>query len=86
MIVEQEKGTWEKITSRLRETPLIQELFKAQKVLADTEAGKAMGDRAKAARDNVSDKAEDLNEFWETSQNPWVYRASSIYDGKRTDR
>jgi hypothetical protein len=76
MVVEQQKGTWEKITARLRETPLMQELFKAQKVLADTEAGQAAGESAKAARDRISDKVEDATEFWETSQNPWVYRAS----------
>jgi import inner membrane translocase subunit TIM44 len=31
-------------------------------------------------QDQLSDKVEDVREAWETSQNPWVYRASELWD------
>ena len=31
-------------------------------------------------RNTASDIGEDAREAWETSQNPWVYRISSVYD------
>jgi len=35
---------------------------------------------AKKVRQRVDHLAEDAREAWETSQNPWVYRVSSVYD------
>lgn len=32
------------------------------------------------AKQNLNNLREDASEAWETSQNPWVYRASSVYD------
>jgi len=32
------------------------------------------------SQDKLSDKVEDAREVWETSQNPWVYRASELWD------
>lgn len=32
------------------------------------------------AQQNITNLREDAAEAWETSQNPWVYRASSVYD------
>ena len=31
-------------------------------------------------RNTASDIGDDAREAWETSQNPWVYRLSSVYD------
>ena len=35
---------------------------------------------AKKAKQKVDHMAEDAREAWETSQNPWVYRVSSVYE------
>ena len=35
---------------------------------------------APKAREKISHITEDAREAWETSQNPWVYRVSSVYD------
>lgn len=35
---------------------------------------------AKKAKQKVDHLAEDAREAWETSQNPWVYRVSSVYE------
>ena len=35
---------------------------------------------AAQAKEKISHIREDAEEAWETSQNPWVYRASSVYD------
>jgi import inner membrane translocase subunit TIM44 len=35
---------------------------------------------AKKAKKRVDHLSEDAREAWETSQNPWVYRVSSVYD------
>ena len=34
----------------------------------------------KKVRNTVGDIGEDAREAWETSQNPWVYRISSVWD------
>lgn len=64
VIVEERKGAWEQFGSRLRDTPLIKGIFG----LGDTQAAK-----------KLSDAAEDAREAWETSQNPLVYRAHSLW-------
>ncbi|KAF1783692.1 NTF2-like domain [Phytophthora cactorum] len=46
-----------------------------------TEAGKKVQQTTKQVKDKISDAQEEVLEVWETSQNPWVYRLSSIYDG-----
>lgn len=35
---------------------------------------------ASQAKERLDHVREDAQEAWETSQNPWVYRASSVYD------
>lgn len=35
---------------------------------------------AKRVKEKVDDLSDDAREAWETSQNPWVYRVSSVYD------
>ncbi|CAK4639052.1 hypothetical protein LEN26_005674 [Aphanomyces euteiches] len=81
VVVKGEQTPWERVAARLRETPIIQGLLDAANKAAKTEAGKVLGSTAKKARDKVGDATEDVREYWETSQNPWVYRMSSIYDG-----
>lgn len=81
VFVKAEAGTWEKLTQRLRETPIIQGVLEAAAAAAETDAGQAARKRAKEAKRTIGDKQEEAAEFWETSQNPWVYRASSMYDG-----
>ena len=44
----------------------------AEKVYKQTGADKA--------KERVDEISEDAREAWETSQNPWVYRISSVYD------
>jgi import inner membrane translocase subunit TIM44 len=73
MVVNEEDGAWEKMRKRLADSPIIEDLLKnasrASKVLGVDAASKRMGD--------IGD---DAREVWETSQNPWVYRISSVWD------
>ncbi|KAJ1447778.1 hypothetical protein M885DRAFT_541622 [Pelagophyceae sp. CCMP2097] len=75
MVVEQNEP-WEKLRERLREAPIIKEILKNAKRLKDTRVGRG----AAAVNASISDKVEDAREFWETSQNPLVYQASSFVD------
>ena len=72
MVVEQE-DTWKELRERLRKAPIISDILdgtqRARKRINDTAAAK-----------KVKDLGEDAREFWETSQNPLVYQASSIVD------
>ncbi|DBA01660.1 TPA: hypothetical protein N0F65_010311, partial [Lagenidium giganteum] len=79
--VKEDVSAWEKIGARFREAPIIQGILDAAKKAARTDAGRKVGEKAKFAKDKIGDAREDVLEFWETSQNPWVYRMSSIYDG-----
>ena len=65
VVVEEQKGAWEKFSENLRNTPLLGRVF-----------GLGDSDAAKKARE----AAEEAREVWETSQNPWVYRMHSAYD------
>jgi import inner membrane translocase subunit TIM44 len=40
---------------------------------------------AKEAKKKIDHLSEDAREAWETSQNPWVYRVSSVYDTLTAD-
>ena len=64
---------WERMQRRLTEAPVI------QGVLARTEEFYEKSG-AKKVKQRVDEVAEDAREAWETSQNPWVYRISSVYD------
>jgi len=64
---------WERMQKRLTKAPVIQDiLFKSEKLYEES--------GAKKAKQRVDHLAEDAKEAWETSQNPWVYRISSVYD------
>lgn len=64
---------WERMQRRLTEAPIIQGMLER----ADDVMEKSGAKKAKA---RVEDLSEDAREAWETSQNPWVYRISSVYD------
>ena len=72
MVIEQE-DTWKELRERLRKAPIISDILdgtqRARKRINETSAAK-----------KVKDMQEDAREFWETSQNPLVYQASSIVD------
>mmetsp|Transcript_43386 Transcript_43386/g.52063 ORF Transcript_43386/g.52063 Transcript_43386/m.52063 type:complete len:453 (-) Transcript_43386:435-1793(-) len=73
MLVDEKLGTWEKMQKRLSEAPIIQDILGASHRLYTTAGGEQ-------AKQRLDDLKEDANEAWETSQNPWVYRLSSIWD------
>ncbi|KAH7488078.1 Mitochondrial import inner membrane translocase subunit TIM44-2 [Phytophthora ramorum] len=79
--VKEEESAWQRVSARFREAPIIQGILDAAKQAAKTEAGKKVQKTTKQVKDKFSDAQEEVLEVWETSQNPWVYRLSSIYDG-----
>mmetsp|Transcript_49052 Transcript_49052/g.138848 ORF Transcript_49052/g.138848 Transcript_49052/m.138848 type:complete len:199 (+) Transcript_49052:1007-1603(+) len=76
MVVDQPIGAWERITSRMAASPIFEKMKKAAEAARETKVGQAAED----AKDTVNDRLEDVREAWETSQNPWVYRLSSLWD------
>lgn len=70
MIIDEEENmnAFERIQKRLSEAPIINDIL-----------GK-LDDVTAAPREKMAHVKEDAQEAWETSQNPWVYRASSVYD------
>ena len=72
---------WQRTGERLRKTPLIADILGASEYASrqfeETEAGK----KTRNVRNRVTNLREDAQEVWETSQNPWVYRFASAYDG-----
>lgn len=64
---------WERMQRRLTDAPIIQNIL-SKSEFAYEQSG------AKDVKQKVDHLREDANEAWETSQNPWVYRASSVYD------
>jgi hypothetical protein len=64
---------WERMQKRLSEAPIIQD------ILTRSEAVYVKSGAADVKR-KIDHLSEDAREAWETSQNPWVYRASSVYD------
>ena len=80
LLVIDARDNWEKLRARLKEAPIISDILKGAGKARDAAAATAAGRAAAAGRDRVNDKIEDAREFWETSQNPLVYQASSIVD------
>lgn len=64
---------WERMQRRLTDAPIIQDILTRSEDIYEMSGARD----AKAKADEVR---EDAREAWETSQNPWVYRASSVYD------
>ena len=66
-------SAWERMQKRLTDAPIIQDILsRSEKVYEETGARKA--------KEKIDVLKEDAQEAWETSQNPWVYRLSSVYD------
>jgi import inner membrane translocase subunit TIM44 len=64
---------WERMQRRLTDAPIIQDILtRGEEVYVKS--------GAKDVKQKVDHLREDAREAWETSQNPWVYRASSVYD------
>ncbi len=76
VVVKQQQKTWERLAEQLKDAPIIQEILKAGTKLADTELGRQAG----KIRGKLNDRVEDAREMWETSQNPLVYKLSSMWD------
>ena len=72
---------WQRVGERLRKAPLIEDILGASEYAGrqfdETDVGKS----TRKVRDRVTNIREDALEVWETSQNPWVYRFASAYDG-----
>mmetsp|Transcript_26779 Transcript_26779/g.39616 ORF Transcript_26779/g.39616 Transcript_26779/m.39616 type:complete len:380 (+) Transcript_26779:51-1190(+) len=75
MVIDESENltAWERMQRRLTEAPVIQGMFERAEQVYE-ESG------AKKVKEKVDDLSEDAREAWETSQNPWVYRISSVYD------
>lgn len=68
---------WERMERRLRDAPIISDiLHRTQRVYEESGARVQVAN----ATQQIQHIREDAAEAWETSQNPWVYRASSVYD------
>lgn len=76
LVVKEGESAWERLRARLSEAPIFQELYRRAREAQKTELGK----QAAASKDRLSDKVEEAREVWETSQNPWVYRLSEVWD------
>ena len=73
MVVNEKDSAWEKMRKRLADSPIINDILKNAK-----KASKVLG--VDAAGKKLDDIGGDAREVWETSQNPWVYRISSVWD------
>jgi hypothetical protein len=69
---------WERMQKRLTEAPIIQSIIEKSDELYQ----KSGADKVKR---RIDDLREDAQEAWETSQNPWVYRLSSVYETVTAD-
>jgi mitochondrial import inner membrane translocase subunit TIM44 len=68
-----ELTAWERMQQRLASAPIIQDILERSSELYEKSG-------AAAVKQRVDNLKEDAREAWETSQNPWVYRISSVYD------
>mmetsp|Transcript_9017 Transcript_9017/g.12835 ORF Transcript_9017/g.12835 Transcript_9017/m.12835 type:complete len:499 (+) Transcript_9017:190-1686(+) len=75
MIIDENEniGAFERIQKRLSEAPIIQGIMNQAEQVYEKSG-------AKKVREKIDHASEDAREAWETSQNPWVYRASSVYE------
>jgi len=75
MVIDESENltAWERMQRRLTDAPIIQDVLERADELYETSG-------ARKAKERVDDLRQDAREAWETSQNPWVYRISSVYD------
>eukprot|EP00956_Cyclotella_meneghiniana_P042762 scaffold249312_cov72-Cyclotella_meneghiniana.AAC.11 len=70
-------SAWERMERRLKDAPIIQDILERSGEIYEKSGAQ---ERVNKAKQNLNNLREDASEAWETSQNPWVYRASSVYD------
>lgn len=75
MVIDESENlsAWERMQRRLTEAPIIQGIMSRAEEVYEKSG-------AKQVKQKVDHLSEDAKEAWETSQNPWVYRISSVYD------
>jgi mitochondrial import inner membrane translocase subunit TIM44 len=73
MVTDPQLTAWERMQQRLASAPIIQDILERTTDLYEKSG-------AAAVKQRVDHLKEDAKEAWETSQNPWVYRLSSVYD------
>lgn len=66
-------SAWERMQRRLTEAPIISDILTRTEEFYEKSG-------AKKVKQRVDHLSEDAREAWETSQNPWVYRVSSVYE------
>ena len=74
------KSAWQGMSERLKNAPIIKGVLKSGRAVYRDVADSPVGQGAKKVTDAVGDKISDAREAWETSQNPIVYRLSSMWD------
>eukprot|EP00804_Cyclotella_cryptica_P013663 CCRYP_018775-RA/>CCRYP_018775-RA protein AED:0.06 eAED:0.06 QI:345/1/1/1/0.5/0.33/3/162/387 len=79
MVIDPEEhlGAWERMERRLKDAPIIQDILEKSSQIYEKSGAR---EHVQKAHQNLTHLREDAAEAWETSQNPWVYRASSVYD------
>jgi len=75
MVIDESENltAWERMQKRLQDAPVIQDILSRSERVYEQSG-------AKKAKQKVDHLSEDAREAWETSQNPWVYRVSSVYE------
>lgn len=74
------KSTWEQMYARLEDSPLIKEMLKNTKRFSRQAANTDIGKQASKIGEDVTNKIHDAREFWETTQNPLVYKISGAWE------
>lgn len=79
MVIDPEEhlSAWERMERRLKDAPIIQDILERSSEIYEKSGAQ---EKVNKAKQNLNHIREDAQEAWETSQNPWVYRASSVYD------
>lgn len=79
MVIDPEEhlSAWERMERRLRDAPIIQDILEKSNAVYEKSGAKT---HVQNTQQKIQHIKEDAEEAWETSQNPWVYRASSVYD------
>ena len=79
MVIDPEEhlSAWERMEKRLRDAPIIADILEKSGRVYEKSGAQ---ERVQQTQQKIKHLKEDAEEAWETSQNPWVYRASSVYD------
>jgi len=80
VLVKEPTSQWERMRQRLEDSAFIRDILKRAKVAQDAASQTDLGKQAQRMAGSVRDKLEDAREFWETSQNPLVYKMSEVWD------